>query len=77
MIPEADVNLDFTGLSCPDPLQMMRNRIKDMATGQIIKVTTTDPSTSWDFPKYCQYLHHELIRQECEGGVYVYWIRKG
>ncbi|MFT7133310.1 MAG: tRNA 2-thiouridine synthesizing protein A, partial [Cyclobacteriaceae bacterium] len=50
---------------------------RDMATGEVIKVVATDPSTSWDFPKYCQFLNHEMVHQETTESLYIYWIKKG
>ncbi len=54
-----------------------RNKLMDMASGEVIKVIATDPSTSWDFPNFCKFLNHELIRQEETEDQYFYWIRKG
>ena len=73
----ADVEIDATGLRCPEPLMVVRNRMMDMESGQVVKITATDPSTSWDFPKFCNFLHHELVHQEQNDDVYLYWIRKG
>ena len=52
---EFDDELDTTGLRCPEPLMMVRNRVRQMASGAILKVTATDPSTTWDFPKFCTF----------------------
>ena len=56
---------------------VVRNKMMDMASGEILKVVATDPSTSWDFVKYCKFLNHELLHQVQTGSVYVYWIKKG
>ena len=72
-----DNELDATGLRCPEPLMLVRNEIMDMKSGQVLKIVATDPSTSWDFPKFCKFLNHELISQEVDGEIYSYWIRKG
>ena len=72
-----DNELDATGLHCPEPLMLVRNEIMDMKSGQVLKIVATDPSTSWDFPKFCKFLNHELIGQEVDGEIYLYWIRKG
>lgn len=77
VVPEFDVDIDATGLRCPEPLMVVRNKMMDMASGEVVKVTATDPSTSWDFPNFCKFLHHELVHEETEGEVYRYWIRKG
>ncbi len=73
----ADVTVDTKGLRCPEPLMVVRNRMMDMTSGQVIKVVATDPSTSWDFPKFCQFLNHELLHKEEDGEEYRFWIRKG
>ena len=72
-----DNELDATGLRCPEPLMLVRNEMMDMESGQILKVIATDPSTSWDLPKFCKFLDHELIDQKVDDGIYSYWIRKG
>lgn len=73
---EEDDSLDATGLRCPEPLMIARNRLRDMQSGDILKITATDPSTSWDFPNFCRFLGHELIRSEESDDHYIYWIRK-
>ena len=75
--PDFDVDVDASGLRCPDPLMVVRNRLMDMSSGEVIRVTATDPSTSWDFPNFCKFLSHEMVHQETEGDIYTYWIRKG
>jgi tRNA 2-thiouridine synthesizing protein A len=78
---DADVMVDASGLRCPEPLMVVRNKMMDMESGQIIQVLATDPSTSWDFPKFCTFLRHELVHKEehdeGQGTQYLYWIRKG
>ena len=77
MDTKIDKELDATGLRCPEPLMLVRNEIKDMRSGQVLKIIATDPSTSWDFPKFCKFLNHELIDQTVVDGIYSYRIRKG
>ena len=38
---------------------MVRNRVRQLASGAILKVTATDPSTTWDFPKFCTFMNHD------------------
>ena len=68
--------LDATGLICPEPLMVTRNRLRDMQSGDILKIIATDPSTSWDFPNFCRFIGHELVDVRVEGDQYTYWIRK-
>ena len=72
-----DNELDATGLRCPEPLMLVRNAMMDIESGQVLKIIATDPSTSWDLPKFCKFLDHELIDQKVDDGIYSYWIRKG
>ena len=50
-----DVKIDAKGLRCPEPLMVVRNKMMDMESGEIIMVIATDPSTSWDFPNFCKF----------------------
>lgn len=73
---EFDAELDTRGLFCPEPVMMLHNRINDVETGQVLKVVATDPSTTRDIPRFCQFLGHELVGQVEQGGEYVYLIRR-
>lgn len=73
----ADHELDATGLLCPEPVMMLHNKVRDMAVGQTLTVTATDPSTERDIPKFCNFLGHELVEKKAEEGKYFYLIRKG
>ena len=74
---KADFSVDASGLRCPEPLMLARNKLMDMKKGQVLELKATDPSTTWDIPNYCNYLGHELINREEKGKRYYYWIRKG
>lgn len=74
----ADVqhHMDAKGLFCPEPVMMLHDEIKKMATGDIIEIQATDPSTRRDFIKFCSFLGHELVLDEEREGVFFYHIRK-
>lgn len=69
--------LDAQGLLCPEPVMMLHKKVREMAPGDVLKVTATDPSTTRDIPKFCNFLKHELVEQNQEGELYYYYIRKG
>jgi|TARA_B110000263_G_scaffold213559_1_gene197600 tRNA 2-thiouridine synthesizing protein A len=69
-------DLDATGLYCPEPVMLLHNRIRDIAAGEALRLTATDPSTTRDVPKFCLYLGHELVENLRQGNNYVYLIRK-
>lgn len=70
-----DAELDTTGLYCPEPIMLMHNKVRDMTAGQVLKVVATDPATTRDVPKFCQFLGHELIDKNTADDQYVYFIR--
>lgn len=72
-----DSELDASGLFCPEPVMMLHNRINDVAPGRILRVVATDPSTTRDIPRFCQFLGHELVSQAEQGDTFVYLIRRG
>jgi tRNA 2-thiouridine synthesizing protein A len=69
--------LDACGLVCPEPLMLVRNRVREMASGEVLHVTATDPSTGRDFTNFCRFMGHELVESKQTDSVYHYWIRKG
>jgi tRNA 2-thiouridine synthesizing protein A len=76
-MPEADLQVDATGLVCPEPLMIVRNKVRGMRSGETVHITATDPTTRRDFHNFCHFMGHELVAQEQRGEVFEYWIRKG
>ncbi|MBQ0831438.1 sulfurtransferase TusA [Marinobacter sp.] len=77
MTAECDAELDTSGLFCPEPVMMLHNRINDVAPGKILRVVATDPSTTRDIPRFCQFLGHELVSQVERDDRFIYLIRRG
>ena len=75
--PDFDTLLDTSGLYCPEPVMMLHGAVRDVVSGQVIKVVATDPSTERDIPKFCQFLDHELIAHYQQDEAYIYFIRRG
>lgn len=74
---EFDAELDARGLYCPEPVMMLHNRINDVAPGRVLRVVATDPSTTRDIPRFCQFLGHDLVSTEERGADFIYLIRRG
>ena len=70
------VELDASGLFCPEPVMLLHNKIRDIEVGQLLKLVATDPSTSRDVPKFCHFLGHELLESIEKDGSFAYLIRK-
>ena len=56
---------------------MLHNRIAEVPGGCVLKVIATDPSTTRDIPRFCQFLNHELIHSEETGEEFLFYIRRG
>ena len=71
-----DKSLDASGLLCPEPVMMLHKIMREAASGNVVEVIATDPSTVRDIPKFCLFLGHELIEQKQTETHYFYYIRK-
>ncbi|WP_263641511.1 sulfurtransferase TusA family protein [Marinobacter confluentis] len=56
---------------------LLHNRIEEIREGQVLKVIATDPSTTRDIPRFCQFLNHQLLESLEQDGKFVYFIRRG
>jgi tRNA 2-thiouridine synthesizing protein A len=74
---DADHELDATGLICPEPLMLLRNRVRGMANGETIHIVATDPAADRDFRDFCRFLGHQLLDVRRTGERIDFWIRKG
>lgn len=75
--PPIDSQLDARGLYCPEPVMLLHKKIAEMATGEVVEVLATDPSTRRDIPKFCAFLGHQLLHQIETDDQFNYLIRKG
>ncbi|MGL5030710.1 MAG: sulfurtransferase TusA [Aeromonas sp.] len=74
---DASHELDTIGLRCPEPVMMVRKKVRLMADGETLLVCADDPSTTRDIPSFCRFMDHTLIASETEQAPYRYLIRKG
>ena len=53
--------LDARGLSCPLPVLKAQKRLRELAPGDRLVVTATDPKAPGDFRAFCHERGHDLI----------------
>ena len=68
--------LDTSGLFCPEPIMLLHNKLDEMQVGELLLLIATDPATTRDVPKFCQFLKHHLVYQEEDQQHYRYWLKK-
>ena len=74
-----DANYQFyaIGLRCPEPVMMVRLKIREMQVGETVTVTADDHSTTRDIPSFCRFMEHELLDSQRVNSPYQYLIKKG
>lgn len=77
MTESFDKVLDARGLFCPEPVMLLHQGIADICEGQVLKLVATDPSTTRDVPRFCEFLGHELLAVDDVDGEYRFYLRKG
>lgn len=73
----ADVQLDTLGLRCPEPVMLIRAKMRKMEAGQTLLVIADDPATKRDIPSFCRFMDHELLSAQTELTPYQYLLQKG
>ena len=67
--------LDAKGLNCPLPILKAKKALKDVPTGEVLQVLSTDPGSVADFEAFCRTTGNELVDSKTEGGLYTFMIR--
>lgn len=69
--------LDARGLLCPLPVIRVQDRIKHLASGDVLEVIATDPGTLHDIPAWCRVHGHRLTDARDAQGDYRFRIKVG
>ena len=73
----ADDRLDTSGLRCPEPLMLLRNRIRTLEAGARLYVVATDPASVRDFEQFCSFLGHRIAERASADEHFEFLIEKG
>lgn len=68
--------VDARGLRCPLPLLKAKQALRDLASGEAVRVLATDSGSVRDFQTFAALAGHGLAREEAPDGVYVYILVK-
>ncbi|MGB1237203.1 MAG: sulfurtransferase TusA family protein [Pseudomonadales bacterium] len=72
-----DQYLDATELNCPMPLLKMKQALRYLEPGQVLKIEATDAGSQRDFNAFVNHSEHQMLEEYCVDGVYGYLIQKG
>ena len=71
-----DQDYDASGLACPLPIVKTKKALKDMASGQVLRVWSTDPGSVADMPVFAEQGGHTLLHAGQQDGKYVFFLKK-
>ena len=71
-----DKELDTRGLNCPLPILRTKKSLTDMTSGQVLKITATDPGSVKDFQAFSKQTGNELLLSETAGNEFVFLMKK-
>jgi len=69
-------DLDTSGLNCPMPILRAKKALKELQTGEILRITSTDPGSVKDFEAFAKQTGNELLESSTEGESFVYRLKK-
>ncbi|MFC3094145.1 sulfurtransferase TusA [Alteromonas sediminis] len=72
----SDHQLDTLGLRCPEPVMMVRLKLRKMEVGETVEITADDPATTRDIPNFCHFMNHTLVEKQDQDIPYRYVIKK-
>ncbi len=68
--------LDARGLNCPLPILRAKKAINKLESGQVLKITATDPGSVKDFEAFCKQTGNELVETSEAGDEFTFFIKK-
>lgn len=73
---EATRELDTRGLTCPLPILKAKKALAEMASGETLKVVSTDPGSARDFQAFARQTGNELLSQDTANGEFIHVLRR-
>jgi TusA-related sulfurtransferase len=73
---EASKEIDTRGLNCPLPILKAKKALSEMQPGEILKVVSTDPSSTRDFQAFARQTGNELLEQSHRDADFIHFLRR-
>ena len=71
------ITIDCCGMQCPGPIMEVYKNINEMADGEVLEVSASDPGFARDIESWCRRTGNTLLSNEQRDGAYVAALRKG
>lgn len=72
----ADAELDTFGMLCPMPIFATSKKMRELSSGQILKVLADDEGICKDLPAWCRQTGNECLGVTDVDGDFVGFVRK-
>ncbi len=72
-----DQVLDCSGMLCPMPVVKTAKAMKELTSGQVLKLIATDAGSPPDIEAWSRQTGNELLRSITEDGKFVFFLKKG
>lgn len=73
---QATRSLDTRGMNCPLPILKTKKALAQLAAGDTLAVTATDPGSLKDMQAFCKQTGNELVSSAANQGEFEFVIRK-
>jgi tRNA 2-thiouridine synthesizing protein A len=71
-----DKDLDVRGLNCPLPILRAKKALTGLTSGQVLRVSATDPGSVKDFQAFARQTGNELLSHEEASQVFTFFLKK-
>jgi tRNA 2-thiouridine synthesizing protein A len=71
-----DKELDARGLNCPLPILRTKKALSDMLSGQVLKITATDPGAVRDFQAFSKQTGNTLVSSDSTADAFIFFMKK-
>lgn len=73
---QTDRELDTRGLNCPLPILKAKKVLAEMASGETLKIISTDPGSTRDFAAFAKQTGNELLEQNTAGDEFIFVLKR-
>lgn len=71
-----DREVDARGLNCPLPILRAKKALNDLASGQVLRILTTDPGAERDFEAFARQTGNSLLQVEQRDGERAFYLKR-
>jgi tRNA 2-thiouridine synthesizing protein A len=71
-----DKELDARGLNCPLPILRSKKALTAMASGQVLRVLSTDPGSVKDFDAFAKQTGNELLGSAEKDKTFEFYLKR-